>query len=77
MRTICFTIRPLPFLLRASDPLDVVVDFSQSQIWDASTVAVLDGIENKYRAVGGRVRFVGLDERSKAFHARLSGGLHV
>lgn len=61
----------------ARDPQDVVIDFSQSQIWDASTVAVLDSIENKYRDIGCKVRFTGLDDRSKAFHARLSGGLNV
>lgn len=61
----------------AADPGQVVIDFSQSQIWDASTVAALDAIENKYRAQGAQVRFTGLDERSKAFHARLTGCLNV
>jgi sulfate permease, SulP family len=56
---------------------EVVIDFSRSQIWDASTVAALDSIEVKYRAHDIAVRFTGLDERSRAFHARLSGNLNV
>ncbi|MFT3800503.1 MAG: SulP family inorganic anion transporter [Burkholderiaceae bacterium] len=58
-----------------SDPRKVVVDFSRSQIWDASTVAALDAIETKYRRHGIDVSFVGLDPRSQAFHRRLSGHL--
>jgi sulfate permease, SulP family len=61
----------------ASDPRSVVIDFSKSQIWDASTVAALDSIEAKYRAHDIAVEFIGLDERSRAFHARLSGNLNV
>lgn len=61
----------------ANDPRAVVVDLSGAQICDASTVAVLDSIEAKYRQQGASVRFVGLDERSRAFHARLSGNLNV
>jgi SulP family sulfate permease len=61
----------------AADPHTVVIDFSQSQIWDASTVAALDAIEAKYRQHDVAVQFTGLDERSRAFHARLSGKLNV
>jgi len=61
----------------AADPRTVVIDFSQSQIWDASTVAALDSIEAKYRQHDAAVQFVGLDERSRAFHARLSGRLNA
>jgi sulfate permease, SulP family len=61
----------------AMDPREVTIDFSQSQIWDASTVAALDSIEVKYRQRDIAVRFIGLDERSRAFHARLSGNLNV
>jgi len=57
------------------DPRRVVVDFSHSQIWDASTVAALDAIETKYRDHGIDVRFTGLDPRSAALHERLSGHL--
>jgi sulfate permease, SulP family len=61
----------------ASDPRAVLIDFSKSQIWDASTVAALDAIEVKYRQHDIVVQFAGLDERSRAFHARLSGNLNV
>jgi sulfate permease, SulP family len=61
----------------ATDPRLVVIDFSKSQIWDASTVAALDSIQMKYRQHDIAVVFTGLDERSRAFHARLSGNLNV
>jgi len=61
----------------ATDPRLVVIDFSKSQIWDASTVAALDSIQMKYRQHDVAVVFTGLDERSRAFHARLSGNLNV
>lgn len=57
------------------DPGVIVVDLGRAQIWDASTVASLDSIEAKYRAVGGAVTFEGLDDRSSAFHRRLTGRL--
>lgn len=61
----------------ASDPRVVTIDFSKSQIWDASTVAALDAIERKYRQHHAVVHYTGLDERSRAFHARLTGNLNV
>ncbi|MET0481267.1 MAG: STAS domain-containing protein, partial [Mycetocola sp.] len=57
------------------DPADVTVDFTAAQIWDASTVAVLDSVESKYAAHDATVTFVGLDERSTLFHGRLTGTL--
>ena len=59
----------------AEDPEESVVDLTHAQVWDASTVAALDAIEQRYADHGRRVRFVGLDERSTAFHARLTGRL--
>jgi SulP family sulfate permease len=59
----------------ASDPPHVTIDFTHSQIWDASTVAALDSVETKYRAEGRMISFVGLDARSTAFHERLTGQL--
>ncbi|SKB03268.1 sulfate permease, SulP family [Agreia bicolorata] len=59
----------------ATDPSTVVVDFGAAQIWDASTVAALDSVENKYRQHGVTVTFEGLDGRSRALHTRLSGRL--
>jgi sulfate permease, SulP family len=61
----------------AGDPQAVAIDLSKSQIWDASTVATLDAIALKYRRRGVAVEFTGLDERSRAFHERLSGNLNV
>ena len=59
--------------LYAVDPAVVTIDLTRAQIWDASTVAALDSIENKYRQHGASVTIVGLDERSTRFHGRLSG----
>jgi SulP family sulfate permease len=53
------------------DPAEAVVDFTHAQVWDASTAVVLDGIEQRYRQHGRRVRFEGLDARSTAFRTRV------
>lgn len=58
-----------------ADPERVIVDFSASQIWDASSVAALDAVQTKYRQRAKRVEFIGMDDRTAAFHARLTGGL--
>lgn len=57
----------------ADDPQKVIIDLSQAQIWDVSTVAVLDAIETRYQRYESKVDIVGLDLRSSDFHARLSG----
>jgi SulP family sulfate permease len=57
------------------DPAIVVIDMSDSHIWDASTVAALDAITTKYRAKGKTVEIVGLNEDSADRHDRLSGQL--
>jgi SulP family sulfate permease len=59
----------------ALDPGSVTIDLSAAQVWDASTVAALDSIETKYRDHGAIVTIEGLDERSTAFHGRLTGHL--
>jgi SulP family sulfate permease len=59
----------------ADDPDDVVIDMSQSHIWDASTVAALDAIVTKYERKGKSVEIVGLNESSAARHGRLTGEL--
>ncbi|WDH77781.1 SulP family inorganic anion transporter [Microbacterium esteraromaticum] len=59
----------------AGDPERVVVDFSKSHVWDASTVAALDAIETKYEQHGKSVEFVGMNDFTSAFHARLTRGL--
>ena len=59
----------------AGDPERVVIDLSDSHIWDASTVAALDGIRTKYERVGKTVEIVGLNQASADRHERLSGQL--
>ena len=57
------------------DPPNVVIDMSDSHIWDASTVAALDAVTTKYRAKGKVVQIVGLNTDSADRHDRLSGTL--
>jgi SulP family sulfate permease len=57
------------------DPLNVVIDLTDSHIWDASTVAALDAVTTKYHAKGKRVEIIGLDADSANRHDRLSGTL--
>ncbi|MBP5802851.1 SulP family inorganic anion transporter [Leucobacter sp. NPDC015123] len=59
----------------ATDPERVVIDLSKSHVWDASTVAALDAIQTKYEHHGKTVEFVGMNDYTTAFHARLTGGL--
>lgn len=59
----------------AGDPERVVIDLSDAQIYDSSTVAALDSIEVKYHQRGRRVEIIGLNEPSQAWHTRLSGQL--
>ncbi|GAA5016820.1 SulP family inorganic anion transporter [Terrabacter aeriphilus] len=57
------------------DPVDVVIDLSRAHVWDASTVATLDAITQKYAAKGKTVTITGLDDASQARHDRLAGRL--
>jgi SulP family sulfate permease len=59
----------------ADDPSRVVIDLSDSHIWDASTVAALDAITTKYERKGKTVEITGLNEASAERHGRLTGGL--
>ncbi|RZU33909.1 SulP family inorganic anion transporter [Blastococcus saxobsidens] len=59
----------------ADDPEHVVIDLSGAQVWDASTVAVLDAITHKYATRGKSVEIVGLDEHSLSRFERHSGQL--
>ncbi|MGE0170901.1 MAG: SulP family inorganic anion transporter [Nocardioides sp.] len=59
----------------ADDPDRVVIDLSDSHIWDASTVASLDAITNKYEHKGKTVEIVGLNDSSAERHDRLTGSL--
>jgi SulP family sulfate permease len=55
------------------DPENVIIDLSDSHIWDASTVATLDAVTTKYAAKGKNVEIVGLNAASAERHVRLSG----
>jgi len=57
------------------DPERVVIDLARAHVWDASTVAALDGIETKYERKGKKVEIVGLNEASSHMHERLTGQL--
>jgi SulP family sulfate permease len=57
------------------DPHHVVIDMSESHIWDASSVAALDAVTTKYHAKGKHVAIIGLDTDSADRHDRLSGML--
>jgi len=59
----------------AGDPENVVIDLSNSHIWDASTVAALDAITTKYARKGKKVVITGLNRSSADRHARLAGHL--
>ncbi|KNC19116.1 sulfate permease [Arthrobacter sp. RIT-PI-e] len=59
----------------AADPPRVTIDLHGSHVWDASTVAALDAVTEKYRSTGARVQIVGLNEASTAMRKRLEGTL--
>ena len=59
----------------AHDPDRVVIDLSQSHVWDASSVAALDAVTHKYASRGKTVRILGLNQASDHMHNRLSGQL--
>jgi SulP family sulfate permease len=56
------------------DPENVIIDLSQAQIYDSSTVAALDAIVLKYHNKGKNVEIIGLNEPSQKWHS-LSGKL--
>ncbi len=57
------------------DPANVIIDLTDADIWDASTVATLDAIQHKYEAKGKHVEIIGLDGASLERHQGLSGKL--
>jgi sulfate permease, SulP family len=61
----------------SNDPDEVLIDMSDTDIWDASSVAALDTIRSKYHARGKTVRLVGLDGASLERVNRLSGRLGI
>ncbi|GAA4757973.1 SulP family inorganic anion transporter [Citricoccus nitrophenolicus] len=59
----------------AGDPARVVIDLTASHLWDASTIASLDAITEKYERYGTTVEVVGLNAASEQMRQRLSGRL--
>ena len=59
----------------ADDPERVIIDMSNSHIWDASTVAALDAIMFKYENHGKRVILEGMNDATTLLHGRLTGNL--
>ncbi|NLF92111.1 MAG: SulP family inorganic anion transporter [Corynebacterium marinum] len=53
----------------------IVIDLSDAEIWDASTVATFDAIQQKFQSRGKIVDIIGLDGPSKYRLDRLSGKL--
>ncbi|UNK45137.1 SulP family inorganic anion transporter [Arthrobacter sulfonylureivorans] len=60
----------------ALDPDRVVIDMHASHLWDASTVAALDAITEKYRQHGKNVQIIGLNSASVAMRERMAGKLN-
>ena len=59
----------------AHDPKHVVIDMHSSHLWDASTIAALDAILEKYRHHGKHVDIIGLNDASILMRERLGGKL--
>jgi sulfate permease, SulP family len=59
----------------ALDPEHVVIDMHASHLWDASTIAALDAITEKYRHHGKDVKIIGLNDASTTMRERLGGKL--
>lgn len=59
----------------AEDPEDIVIDMHQSHLWDASTIAALDSITDKYEKYGKNVDIQGLNQASANMRERMGGKL--
>ncbi|WP_333615286.1 SulP family inorganic anion transporter [Glutamicibacter sp.] len=59
----------------AEDPENVVIDMHQSHLWDASTIAALDSITDKYEKYGKNVEVSGLNLASTNMRERMRGKL--
>lgn len=55
----------------------VIIDFHASHLWDASTIAVLDAVTEKYRRHGREVELIGLNSASSQMRERLAGKLNA
>ncbi|MBG6084933.1 SulP family inorganic anion transporter [Zhihengliuella flava] len=59
----------------ATDPQRIVIDMHASHLWDASTIATLDNVQQKYESYGKHVEVVGLNQASVEMRERLAGKL--
>lgn len=59
----------------AHDPHHVIIDMHSSHLWDASTIAALDAILEKYKHHGKHVDIIGLNDASIHMRKRLGGKL--
>lgn len=59
----------------AEDPDHIVIDMYNSHLWDASTIAALDSITDKYAKYGKNVDIEGLNTASLKMRERLGGKL--
>ncbi|WP_010532597.1 SulP family inorganic anion transporter [Brachybacterium squillarum] len=57
----------------AEDPRHVVIDMHRSHLWDASTVAALDAVTERYGQLDKHVDVVGLNAASRRMRVRLAG----
>ena len=57
----------------AEDPDHIVIDMHRSHLWDASTIAALDSVTDKYDSYGKHVDIVGLNDASRRMRVRLGG----
>ncbi|WP_047692361.1 SulP family inorganic anion transporter, partial [Kocuria sp. ZOR0020] len=57
----------------AEDPEHIVIDMHQSHLWDASTIAALDSVTDKYKNYGKQVDIIGLNQASRRMRVRLGG----
>lgn len=54
----------------------MTIDLGQAHVWDATAVAALDAVTERYRThYGTPVTIVGLNPPSEAIHERLTGQL--
>lgn len=53
------------------DPNHIVIDFSQSHVWDHSAVTAIAKVSLKYKQAGKEVRIVGLNKESKLLVERV------
>ncbi|WP_102157912.1 SulP family inorganic anion transporter [Zhihengliuella halotolerans] len=60
----------------ATDPRKIVIDMHASHLWDASTIAALDSIQEKYEHYGKDVEVIGLNQASVEMRTRLAGKLN-